>query len=336
MQKSKTLFGAVYGAGFMGSTHLAGYMKLDNVTITGIIDPVVDRAKSLADQHHLKSFSTIEEAVRDHPLDFIDICIPTPFHNSAVKEAFAYGCDVMVEKPIVATLQDLEEIQEIMKNTSRRFMAAHVCRFIAPYVYAKQTIDSGRLGKPILFSGKRYSQLPDWSHNDWINNRKKSGGTIIDLSIHDVDMANWFMGTPKRVYASEAVLVDQGPAHVLETLEYGENRSAQVESSHLMPDGYGLTYDFELVFEKGLISCKDGSESQKVKELSQGLWTDIDVRDYVTYEDPYTEEIYNFTECLRTGKEFRVPFEAAVTAMSSVLLLQESVKEKSVIPWKLL
>lgn len=333
MQQRKTLFGAVYGAGFMGKTHLSGYKKLTDVTITGIIDPIVERAESVATQYNVKSFSSIGEAVADHALDFIDICIPTPFHNTAVKEAFSHGCDVMVEKPIVSTLQDLEEIQDIMKNTTHRFMAAHVCRFIAPYVYAKQTINSGRLGKPTLFSGKRYSQMPGWSHNDWINNRKISGGTIIDLSIHDVDIANWFLGVPKRVFATEVVWVDQGPAHVLETLEYEGNRAAHVEASHLMPDGYGLDYEFYLVLEKGLISCRIGSEFQTIREMTEGVWKDIDIHDFVTYEEPYTEEVYHFTECLRSGKSFRVPFEDAVTALKSVLLLQKSVEEKSALPW---
>ncbi len=333
MRQKETLFGAVYGAGFMGKTHLSGYQKLEDVTITGIIDPIEERAEAVANQYGVKSFSSIGEAVADHPLDFIDICIPTPFHNGAVKEAFAFGCDVMVEKPIVATLQDLEEIQDKMKKTTHRFMAAHVCRFIAPYVYAKETINSGRLGKPTLFSGKRYSQMPDWSHNDWINNRNISGGTMIDLSIHDVDIANWFLGVPKRVFATEAVWVDRGPAHVLETLEYEGHRAAHVEASHLMPDGYGLDYEFQLVCEKGLISCKIGSESQTIREMTEGVWKDIDTSKYVTYEEPYTEEVYHFTECLHSGKPFRIPFEDAVTALKSVLFLQKSVEEKSAVPW---
>jgi predicted dehydrogenase len=333
MQQRKTLFGAVYGAGFMGKTHLAGYQKLEDVTITGIIDPIIERAKIVANQFRLKSFSSIAEAVENHSLDFIDICIPTPFHNAAVKEAFSLGCDVLVEKPIVATWKDLEEIQALMEKTSRRFMAAHVCRFIAPYVYAKQTINSGRLGRPTLLSGKRYSQRPSWSHNDWINNRKQSGGTIIDLSIHDVDIANWFLGVPKHVFASEAVWVEQGPAHVLETLEYQDHCAAHVEASHLMPDGYGLDYEFQLVFEKGLISCRIGSESHSIREMTEGVWKDIDTREYVTYEEPYTEEVYHFTECLRSGKPFRIPFEDAVTAIKSVLLLQKSVIDRSDVTW---
>ena len=140
-------------------------------------------------------------------------------------------------------------------------------------------------------------------------------------------MQTGFFGVPKRVYASEAVWVEQGPAHVLETLEYEGHRAAHVEASHLMPDGYGLDYEFQLVFEKGLISCRIGPESQKIREMAEGIWKDIDTSEYVTYEEPYTEEVYHFTECLRSGEPFRVPFEDAATAMKSVLLLQKSVKK---------
>ncbi|MDA3833503.1 MAG: Gfo/Idh/MocA family oxidoreductase [Spirochaetales bacterium] len=333
IQQKTILYGAVYGAGFMGTTHLAGYHKLDHVAIVGVIDPVKQRAEAAAVPYGLETFSSIAEAAGSGRLDFIDICIPTPFHVQAVKEAFDHDCHVLVEKPITASAEDLKRMQDLVSQSSKRFMAAHVCRFIAPYVFAKKTIESGRLGKPTLFTGKRYSERPDWSLDDWINNRRISGGTLVDLSIHDVDIANWFLGTPVRMYASEAVWEKNGPAHVFETLEYENSRAAHVEASHLMPAGYGLDYEFQLVLERGLISCKIGPDTQSVREMSDGQWNDIDTSEFVTFSEPYTEEVFHFTESLRTGEPFRISFKDALTAVRSVLFLRDAVEKHTVIKW---
>ncbi len=324
-ENTTILTGAVYGAGFMGRTHMEAYRRLSGVHITAVIDPVAERAQQLADTTGAGSFCSIAEAAYSCHLDFIDICIPTPYHADAIKEAFEHACHVLVEKPMTAAADDLLEIQYLAAEASKRLMVAHVCRFIPSYIYAKEISRSERLGSPILFSARRYSQTPDWSMNDWINNRTLSGGTIVDLSIHDIDIANWIFGSPVAVYGSEAVRIDNGPAHVLETIEYSRHRAAHIEASHLMPNGYGLTSEYQLVLEHGLVSCQIGATGMTLREFSEGKWKAIDPSGLVIYTDPYTEELYHFTSCLRTGEPFRISFDEAVTAVQTALALRGSV-----------
>lgn len=323
-EETMILTGAVYGAGFMGRTHMEAYRRLSGVHIAAVIDPVAERAQQLADTTGAGSFCSIAEAACSCHLDFIDICIPTPYHADAIQESFDHACHVLVEKPMTATADDLKNIQYIAAEASRRLMVAHVCRFIPSYIYAKETSRSERLGRPILFSARRYSQTPDWSMNDWINNRALSGGTMVDLSIHDIDIANWILGSPVAVYGSEAVWTENGPAHVLETLEYPQHRAASIEASHLMPNGYGLTSEYQLVLEHGLISCHIGAAGTTLREFSEGKWKTIDPSGLVTYSDPYTEELYRFTTCLRTGEPFRISFDEAATAVWTALALRDS------------
>src|SRR5207244_9041245 len=62
-----------------------------------------------------------------------------------------------------------------------------------------ELVHSGKLGEPISAVAARLSQLPTWA--DWFLDPAWSGGAVLDLCVHDFDVLNWLLGTPKSVYA---------------------------------------------------------------------------------------------------------------------------------------
>jgi len=325
MEQAKKLTGAVVGAGFMGQTHINGYNTLDSVDLKAVIDPAEDRARRAAEPFGIHWYATIEEAAKNHSLDFIDICAPTPSHVEMTEAAFKQGCHVLVEKPVTANVTELKKMKQLVKSNDKRFMVAHVCRFMPAYLHAKHVVSTGRLGKPLAFSARRYLVQPEWSLHDWINDREKSGGTIVDLSIHDIDIANWFLGKPKHVYGSEITKVPKGPSHVLETLEYENNCVAHVEASHLLPKGYPLTSEFQLVLENGFLSSATNSSGTYLWEFSDETWKELSLSRFVTWDDPYTEELHHFVSSIHNGTEFRISFDDAEKALLAALSLKNSV-----------
>lgn len=334
MNTDRKLRGAIVGAGFMGQTHLEGYSRLEHVSLDAVIDPSRAQAEKVAGKYGAKPFCSIEDATSELSLDFIDICAPTPFHANLIDSAFRNHCHVIVEKPIAAGMDDLQRIKVLAKQTDRRIMVAQVCRFMGIYLYAKQTVDSGRLGKPYAFSAKRYIDLPSWSVDNWINDKKMSGGTLVDLSIHDIDISNWLFGKPVRLNASEVTNFPGGPAHLMETLEYANGIVSHIEGSHLLPQGFPLRYEYELLFEKGIISGGAGAIPAFVKEFSNGSWQEIDPQSVVTWQDPYTEELNHFTKALLTGDAFRISLEDAYDAVQTAFLLQSSIDVGNRVPYK--
>ena len=328
-QKNDKIVGAVFGAGFMGKTHLKGYSRLDHAEICAVIEPSKDRISQVGKEFGIPVYSSLDEAFLNHSFDFIDICIPTPFHLEAIEKSLANECHILVEKPLAAKEHDLDRIYSLMKKSNRRIMTAQVCRFIPAYIMAKSVIESGRLGKPLVFSARRYSELPDWSIGNWINDKEKSGGTIVDLSIHDIDVANWLLGVPLRLNAIETTSKPGGPAHVLESIEYEDSSIANIEASHLLAEKYGLTSEFKLVLEKGFLEYSGNAPAAELKEFSSGLWRNISLEGLASWDDPYTEEIDHFTRCLIDGSNFRISLDEAILAAKSALLLKESVETKN-------
>jgi UDP-N-acetylglucosamine 3-dehydrogenase len=316
----KTCF--IAGAGFMGLTHAQGYMKGNNkVEIAGIIDSDIDRARKLAEPYGAQAFESLEDAFSYTKVDFLDVCLPSPLHASYATKAMEHGSDVIVEKPFSITLEDADLMLQMAKKTKQRLFVAHVCRFMPQYVRAKELYDAGIIGSAISLHCSRLSPRPAWGHNNWFFDKKLSGGTLLDLSIHDIDLAHWFLGTPTEY---GAILHEHkelaGIAHVTSSIRYENNSNATVVASHLMPDGYNLSSEFLLLGTKGYIEF-----SSKVDAESLFVYTDKKMKrisllevDPFALADPYAAELNHFVDCLITGKEFSFTADDARLALETV------------------
>ena len=87
-------------------------------------------------------------------------------------------------------------MQEAIARSGMFFQMGFMRRFDAGYAAAKQQIDAGRIGTPLVF--KSTSRDPFRPSLEYAN-PKSSGGMLIDMGIHDFDLARWFMGEVRTV-----------------------------------------------------------------------------------------------------------------------------------------
>src|SRR5581483_8683347 len=113
----------------------------------------------------------------------------------ATEAALAAGKHVFLEKPIALTLEDADAIVAAAERSGRMLMVGLVLRFWPEYVELQRRVAAGELGRPLAVSALRLSPPADW--NDWMADRSQSGGTPVDLLIHDFDQMNWLLGTPR-------------------------------------------------------------------------------------------------------------------------------------------
>ncbi len=205
---------------------------------------------------------------------------------------------------------------EAAKSADRRLMVAHVCRFMPQYRYLKKTVETRSLGQPLVFYAWRLSETPAWSWNNWLNDKVQSGGTLLDLSIHDLDIANWLFGEPTGHDLTEiSPHSAQGPSHVISRLAYPATGSVTIEASHLMPKNYPFNAGFRLVAEHGTLEC-----GEALMEYTDKGATRIPLED----GDPYHAEIHHFLDCLATGEAFRISPREARLAVETVLKLRRT------------
>lgn len=297
---------AILGGGFMGSAHAANYQALgDRVRVKTVASRNLDRASKVAEVVGATVTTDLDEAIADPEVDAVDICLPTPLHRAVTEQALAAGKAVFLEKPIALTVEDAEAIGAAAAASGSVFMVGMVLRFWPEYVELQRLVSEGRLGRPLAISAHRLSPPADW--NDWMADRSQSGGTPVDLMIHDLDQLNWLLGTPRSVFASEPA-----PGHVQAIVEY-DGASGVVEGSMAMPRSYPFSSSIRVLCDGGVAEYAfsaapiEGEGNIGASSSARGLRLYPLGGDPETVPlesaDPWGPEIEEFVSCVDQGRQ---------------------------------
>ena len=205
---------AVIGFGFMGMTHTMNILKNKDLKLVAIVD--VNQAlieKNLyskrgnfstgnvdeCDLESIHKYSKLDDCLDSEDLDAVSICVHTNLHYEISKKALFHEKHVFLEKPFCLDVNHAEELIKLAEEKKKILMVGHVIRFMEPYRKLKQWVDSMEFGKLKFLSLSRFSGLPGWGQWKEKNITVTSGGALFDLLIHDVDFANYILGSPSEI-----------------------------------------------------------------------------------------------------------------------------------------
>jgi predicted dehydrogenase len=176
---SQPLRVAVVGAGAFGRNHLRVYRELEQagepVQLAGVVDNDPDAAARAAVKFGIPGFGSIEACLAAAgPLDAASICVPTVHHASAAAPLLAAGVDLLIEKPLAASLTDADRILELSRKHGGIVQTGHLERFNPAVTAARQ-----HLHKPMFFESHRLSVFTP---------RSLDVDVVLDLMIHDLDI----------------------------------------------------------------------------------------------------------------------------------------------------
>lgn len=290
---------ALIGIGGMGFVHYNAYKKIENAQIIAVADPRVDMAKEKVGTDNVNVYASIEELFASEKPDVVDVCTPSYMHADLAVYAMEHGCDVICEKPMSLDAEGTAKMIVAEMKTGKTLMVAHVVRFMAPYVYLKSVIDSGELGKPVHFQMKRISSTPKWSWEDWMRDVNKSGGSPIDLSIHDIDFVQYVFGQPKSVGGVYRQMTDNTDFIVSDLVYNGF--AVNVIGGWYNADipfnaSYTAIFENGSVISEGGVVKKNGEEvTLDIGEVSENTGINL------SGADGYADEIAYFIDCIERG-----------------------------------
>ena len=180
---------AVAGSGAFGSNHLRVYRELESeghpVALVAAIEPDSARAKETAEKYSIPVFAGVDELLRaDMKLSAASVAVPTVHHHAVASELLEAGVDVLVEKPISATLAEADALVALAERKQRILQPGHLERF-NPAVLAVQP----KLRRPMFFEAHRLSVFTP---------RSLDVDVVLDLMIHDLDIVLTFAHSPVR------------------------------------------------------------------------------------------------------------------------------------------
>lgn len=308
---------AVIGCGTMGSTHAHELAKMDHIEFVGVCDSAPDKAESLAKACRTRAFTDFEEMIDAVDPDIVDICLPTHLHKEYALKAAKSGKHVITEKPISNSLADAREMIEACRKHQVRLFIGHTTRFGNRYIDARNKINSGAIGKVGVAHTMRYGAYPG-RQKEWYADRSKSGGVIMDLMIHDIDVLLWTLGEVKSVYA-QSRLTD-ALEYTTVTLRFESGAIANMEAMWGFAGPF--TVKFEFAGSKGII--RNDSNQSGTYTLYNA--TSSGHPESVTHHYNQQWELRHFIECVQTGEDCIITPEEAYRDIEVAIAAMESIR----------
>jgi predicted dehydrogenase len=245
---------AVVGLGFMGKTHLAVYRQLvKKARIVAVCDGEESRLKEADPKGEFRHARSLDQVLADPSVDLVDICLPTYLHDQAALAALKAGKHVLCEKPVALDSAKASAVAAQANRSRGSFMTAQVLRFWPEYEVLRDFTRKGKLGKLKHLSLIRYSPKPSWTWKNWIVDPKKSGGSILDLHVHDVDFALHLCGKPSQIDARGVLGAEGGIDHADAAWSYPGGLRVSLSGGWGYPAGFPFRMGYTAKFERGTL-----------------------------------------------------------------------------------
>lgn len=175
--------------GAFGRNHARVYHQLAKdgapVRLVGVVDPDVQRADAVAREFDCKAFGSIEQLTTTHnEVQAASVAVPTAFHLESARRLMEAGVDVLIEKPLAASLKEADELIALAHRHGRVAQVGHLERF-NPAVQATLPL----ITRPMFFEVHRLSIFSP---------RSLDVDVVLDLMIHDLDIVLTFVNSPVR------------------------------------------------------------------------------------------------------------------------------------------
>ena len=169
----------VVGVGALGRHHARVWAAVPGARLVGVHDSDAGRAAEVAAAHGCRAYPDVGSLLAD--TDSVSIAVPTVAHHAVARQALEAGCDVLVEKPVTATLAEADDLIACAASRGRILQVGHIERF-NPATSALLT--AGR--------GARFVEVHRLGS---FSPRSLDVDVVLDLMVHDLDIVLALDGT---------------------------------------------------------------------------------------------------------------------------------------------
>src|SRR5580700_6539082 len=322
----------VIGVGTMGKQHARNIRCLiPEANLIAVADTDLKRAQQVASELEIEHFyNTVEALVERKDIQAVVIATPAKFHGSAMRVCAQAGKDIFCEKPFTLTVEEADEMLDIIAKAGVRVQVGHVRRYDPPNVKAKKRIEAGEIGDPVIFkSVARDPEPPPVSYlASGVN-----GMFFQDSTVHEFDLGRWIMNDEiSEIHAYGAVLVFPEIAQfndidtALLTMKFSRGMLGAVEN--YMQSGYGYDVRTEIVGSKGTIITGYLQQTAEVVMTASGSRTDVVDHFLLRFRDGYLDEMRDFVRTILADQEPKVDAFEGRQAIAAAEAAERSYREK--------
>jgi predicted dehydrogenase len=291
--------------------------RIAETRLVAIADPVEGVAKEVAAEFDVPKHYADPLALIDDPaVDAIVIVSPTHTHREIVIAAASRKKPTFCEKPPALSLEEVAEMQEAVSRSGMFLQMGFMRRFDAGYASAKRQIEEGRIGMPLVF--KSTSRDPFRPSLEYAN-PKSSGGMLLDMGIHDFDLARWFMGDVRTVSTIGATIAYPELATVgdidnaVASLTFASGKLGVVDLSRSGIYGYDIST--EILGLEGTLKIGYLRETPVMLLTKNSVAHDTVPYFMERFRDAYTTQLQNFAQNVQQERPAPITIEDGMEAL---------------------
>ncbi len=208
------------GLGAMGGNHYRVLSELPAADLIAVCDPRIE------EELPVNTYADVRSMLRQETLDAVVVAVPTSHHLPVASLVIERGIPLLIEKPVASTPDEANKLIELARSYETQVVVGHVERF-NPVVRALQRALAGKEVYSITVT--RIGPFPP---------RIKDAGVLVDLSVHDIDLARLLTGGAEiaeaRVFKSTKRISDHEDNAVV-TIRFATDVVATIVTNWLTP-----------------------------------------------------------------------------------------------------
>jgi len=162
----------VVGVGALGRHHARVWAATPGATLVGVHDRDASRAAEVAARHGCRAFADAASLLAE--VDAVSIAVPTVDHHALSLRALEMGKDVLVEKPMTATLAEADDLVTVAGSRGAMLQVGHIERF--------------NPATDVLLGAGRGARFVEVHRLGSFSARSLDVDVVLDLMIHDLDI----------------------------------------------------------------------------------------------------------------------------------------------------
>ncbi|MEM7035139.1 MAG: Gfo/Idh/MocA family oxidoreductase [Chloroflexota bacterium] len=202
---------AIIGCGARGVAHARDWQSVPNTKILAVSDTDQERAQALGNELDAQVYTDWQAAIQHGGIHIVSQCVPSFLHADVTSFAAKQEKHVFGEKPLALTLEQGQQIVDVVAETGVVFMPCFQYRDRWYYQQYREAYVEGKLGSPVTF---RFSMMMEVRPKVAMHKKSMNGGPMIDMACHLVDLLRWITEEePETVFAAGQVF-GQGKPHL--------------------------------------------------------------------------------------------------------------------------
>lgn len=192
---------ALIGCGRISTNHIKAAVN-NKLELVAICDVIPEHMENVLVKHRLQNDTTIrrytdyKEMIEENQIDLISIVTESGLHGEIALYCIEHGIHVIIEKPMVMSLEEADKIIALSEKKGVKVAACHQNRFNIAVQEMRQALETGRFGK--LSHGSihvRWNRNKDYyTQAPWRGTWEQDGGALMNQCIHGIDLLRWMMG----------------------------------------------------------------------------------------------------------------------------------------------